>query len=83
MAKIEKALKRLTSKPSDFEWSEFKAVMQHFGFELKTTGGSGRKFIHRETRATHFVHEPHPSSVLKTYQVRDAVAFLTKEGFLS
>jgi hypothetical protein len=82
MAKIEKIVRRLSSKPADFEWSEFKAVMQHFGFELKTTGGSGRKFIHRETRAALFMHEPHPSKVLKAYQVRDAVAFLTKEGYL-
>jgi hypothetical protein len=82
MAKIEKALKRLSSKPADFEWNEFKAIMQHFGFELKTTGGSGRKFIHSETRVSHFIHEPHPSGILKAYQVRDALAFLTKEGYI-
>ena len=82
MAKIEKALKRLSSKPADFEWNELKAIMEHFAFELKTTGGSGRKFIHSETRAAHFIHEPHPSKVLKAYQVRDVVAFLTKEGYL-
>ena len=82
MAKIEKALKRLSSKPADFRWSELKTVMQHFGFELKTTGGSGRKLIHTETQATHFMHEPHPSNVLKAYQVRDAVSFLTKQGYL-
>lgn len=82
MAKIEKLLRRLASKPADFEWSEFKTIMEHFGFELKTAGGAGRKFIHPETRAVHFMHEPHPSKVLKAYQVRDAVAFLTKEGYL-
>jgi predicted RNA binding protein YcfA (HicA-like mRNA interferase family) len=82
MAKIEKILRRLSSKPADFEWNEFKAIMEHLGFELRTTGGSGRKFIHPETGAAHFIHEPHPSKVLKTYQVRDVVAFLTKEGYL-
>jgi len=83
MSKHEKLLRRLLTKPADFEWSELKAIMQHLGFELKTTGGSGRKFIHPETRAAHFIHEPHPSSVLKAYQVRDAIAFLTKQGYLS
>lgn len=82
MAKIEKALKRLCSKPSDFEWGELKAIMEHFGFELKTGGGSGRKFIRPDTGAAHFMHEPHPSSVLKAYQVRDAVDFLTREGYI-
>jgi hypothetical protein len=82
MAKIEKLLKRLASRPVDFEWSELKAIMLHLGFELKATGGSGRKFIHPERRSAHFIHEPHPSKVLKAYQVRDAVAFLTEEGYL-
>ena len=82
MAKIEKALKRLCSKPTDFELNELRAIMLHFGFELKATGGSGRKFIHRDTRAAHFIHEPHPSKVLKAYQVRDVIAFLTREGYL-
>ena len=82
MAKIEKTLKRLSSKPADFEWSELRAIMLHLGFELKTTGGSGRKFINHETGAAHFIHEPHPSKVLKAYQVRDVVAFLMEEGYL-
>ena len=82
MAKVEKVLKRLVSKPADFEWNELKAIMLHLGFELKTTGGSGRKFIHPETGASHFIHESHPSKVLKAYQVRDVVAFLTEEGYL-
>ena len=82
MSKVEKALNRLSSKPTDFEWNEFRAVMQHCGFEMRTTGGSSRKFIHPETRATHFIHEPHPSKVLKAYQVHNAVAFLTKQGYI-
>jgi HicA toxin of bacterial toxin-antitoxin, len=82
MAKIEKTLRRLSSQPADFEWNELKAMMLHLGFALKTTGGSGRKFIHIDTGAAHFIHEPHPSKVLKAYQVRDLVSFLTKEGYL-
>ena len=82
MAKIEKVLKSLCSKPTNFEWNELKAIMLHLGFELKTTGGSGRKFINHETGAAHFIHEPHPSKVLKAYQVRDVIAFLTEEGYL-
>jgi hypothetical protein len=82
MSKQEKAIRRLLSKPADFEWTDLKAVMEGFRFELRTTGGSGRKFIHAGTKATHFIHEPHPSKVLKAYQVRDAVAFLKSGGFI-
>jgi hypothetical protein len=82
VSKQQKALKRLLSKPTDFEWAELKPIMLGCGFELKITAGSGRKFIHPRTRATHFIHEPHPSSTLKNYQVRDAITFLSKEGYL-
>lgn len=82
MSKQQKILKRLFSKPVDFEWGELKTLMQSFGFELKTAAGSGRKFIHLSTQATHFIHEPHPSKVLKSYQVRDAITFLTREGYI-
>lgn len=79
MSKRQKAIERLLSKPSDFEWNELTLLMEGFGYELKTTGGSGRKFIHRETRATLFMHQPHPSRILKAYQVRETIQFLKQE----
>jgi hypothetical protein len=82
MSKHQKALQRLLSKPADFTWSELKSLMDAFKYELKKTGGSGRKFIHPSSGATLFLHEPHPSKVLKSYQVRDAITFLTREGYI-
>ena len=79
MTKRHKAAERLLSKPTDFEWAELKVLMEAFGYELKTTGGSGRKFIHAESKATLFIHEPHPARVLKAYQVRDVIQFLRQE----
>ena len=82
MSKVTKALERLQAKPSDFTWEELRGLMIALGYELKTSGGSGRKFIHGETRATLFLHEPHPRNVLKAYQLRDAVQFLKQEKHL-
>jgi predicted RNA binding protein YcfA (HicA-like mRNA interferase family) len=82
MTKHQKVVARLLAKPSDFEWRELKVLMETFGYELKTTGGSGRKFIHPETRATLFLHEPHPGKILKAYQVKDAIHFLKQEGHI-
>jgi hypothetical protein len=82
MSKHQKALQRLLSKPSDFEWAELKSLMDTLIYEMKTTGGSGRKFIHRTTKATLFLHEPHPAKILKSYQVRDAIRFLKQEGHI-
>jgi hypothetical protein len=53
--------------------------MTALGYELRTAGGSGRKFFDPVTTATFFMHEPHPSKVLKAYQVRAVVQFLRNE----
>ncbi len=52
--------------------------MEGFGYELKVTGGSGRKFVKPE--AVFAIHEPHPYKLLKAYQIRAVTAFLKKEG---
>jgi hypothetical protein len=53
--------------------------MGALGYELRTSGGSGRKFFDPSTKTLLFLHEPHPAKVLKAYQVRAAVMFLRKE----
>ncbi|HEX6770788.1 MAG TPA: type II toxin-antitoxin system HicA family toxin [Acidobacteriaceae bacterium] len=79
MSKREKLLARLNSKPKDFTWDELVSVMKACGYELTTTGGSGRKFIDHETGATAFLHEPHPGNILKAYQIRDILSHLEQE----
>jgi hypothetical protein len=56
--------------------------MTGLSFTLVTGGGSGRKFVAPATGAILFIHEPHPDKTLKTYQVRDAIDILRREGFL-
>jgi hypothetical protein len=82
VSKHEKAVRRLLSKPTDFEWSELKSLMDAFGYEMKTSGGSGRKFT-KVVGASFVIHEPHPQSVLKAYQVRAFIAFLKQEGHIA
>jgi hypothetical protein len=79
MSRHEKLVARLLSRPRDFEWKELKLVMAAFGYELRTTGGSGRKFIGTQSQAVLFMHEPHPSKILKAYQVNAAIDFLKQE----
>jgi hypothetical protein len=54
--------------------------MTALGYELRTAGGSGRKFFDPASKALFFMHQPHPSRVLKAYQVRAAIQFLRKEN---
>jgi hypothetical protein len=79
VSKLQKAVERLLAKPTDYMWGELASLMIGLGYELRTTGGSGRKFIDPAAKALFFLHEPHPSKVLKAYQVRAAVQFLRKE----
>ena len=80
MSKFQKAVRRLLSKPTDFDWSELQSLMESFGYEMKTTGGSGRKFTQPGSASSFVVHEPHPRSLLKAYQVREFIEFLKQEG---
>ncbi len=82
MAKAEKLLKRIASEPKDFHWEELVTLMRSFRFELHRGGGSSRKFIQKETRVTLSLHEPHPSGMLKQYQIRMVVELLRNEGYL-
>jgi hypothetical protein len=79
MSKLQKAVARLLTKPADYTWDELRSLMVGFGYELRTSGGSGRKFLDPSTKALFFLHEPHPSKILKAYQVRAVVQFLRKE----
>ena len=79
MSRAGKAIQRLLSSPKDFTWQELKTIMESFGYELKTGDGSARKFIHPVSKVTLMLHEPHPSGILKVYQVRAAVKLLKQE----
>jgi len=82
VSKHEKLLKRLASRPADFTWAELVSLMASLEFEMEKASGSGRKFVHPVRESVLYIHEPHPAKVLKSYQVRDAVFFLRKEGIL-
>jgi hypothetical protein len=83
MSRQEKLLQRIASKPRDFTWSELCTLMASFGIQLTKASGSARKFINPATDGRFNIHEPHPSNILKVYQVHGAIDFLKQEGFLS
>ncbi len=84
MSKKEKLKNRFKSKPSDFTWGELKKMLSGLGYELSSggrTGGSRVKFFHPE-RPPIILHKPHPTPVLKCYQVEQILDFLEKEGVI-
>ncbi len=79
MSKVQKAIARLLAKPVDYTWDELLSLMLALGYELRTTGGSDRKFFDPATKALLFLHEPHPVRILKAYQIRAVIRFLRRE----
>lgn len=81
MSRHEKLLERFRSRPCDFTWAELKRLLAGFGYKEISGAGSRRRFVH-ENGVTISLHEPHPESVLKPYQVREVLMHLKQEGYL-
>lgn len=84
MSKKDKLLQRLSSKPKDFTWGELEGVLGYLEYkQVKTgkTGGSRKRFVHSHY-PTIILHKPHPSNILKHYQLDQIVALLKEEKLL-
>lgn len=82
MARIEKLVARLLSRPKDFTWDELVKILGHFGYEelgKGKTGGSRRKFAD-DTKQIINLHKPHPGNILKRYQIDQVIASLNERG---
>jgi hypothetical protein len=84
MTRQEKRLQRFKSKPTDFSWGELQSLLAGFGYELAAggrSGGSRVRFVH-PGRPPIIMHKPHPTPVLKRYQLEQILEFLKKEGLI-
>ena len=85
MGTLEKALKRLYSKPKDYTYSEAKSLLQHFGFEENNKGktsGSKVKFYRKSDKKMTMLHKPHPGNIMKPYMVEDLIDFIVELGVI-
>ncbi len=72
MSKKEKLIARFLSMPSDFHYDEMVALLRIYGFnEVKKgkTSGSRVKFENEEGVPI-ILHKPHPSGIMKRYQMK-------------
>lgn len=84
MSKKEKLIQRCLSMPIDFSWQELIKLLAGFGYQLSgggKTGGSRVRFIH-ETLPPIILHKPHPSNVMKRYQIEQIIELLRIEGLI-
>lgn len=84
MSKIEKAIERLKSKPKDLTYEEAKQILNKFGYREHNKGkisGSRVEFIDKNNKNI-VLHKPHPSNILKRYQIEEIIEKLKgKDGF--
>ena len=84
LSKRDKLIQRFLAFPRDFTWRELVTMMESFGYEQTgggRSGGSRVKFLHKSLPPI-ILHKPHPSPILKRYQLEQIAEILTREGLL-
>ncbi len=72
MSKKEKLIARFLSMPSDFHYDEMVKLLGYFDFKevkIGKTSGSRVKFIGKDGIPMR-LHKPHPTGILKHYQLK-------------
>ena len=83
MSRLEKAKERLRSLPSDYTFSEARALLTLLGFEEFTKGktsGSRVKFYRETDQKIIMLHKPHPGDVMKKGAVKYLKESLQESG---
>lgn len=82
MGKHEKLLARLKCRPKDFTFQEATTLLAGLGYVLNQSGSGSRVRFEHERCAPVLIHKPHPSPVLKPYQIDQVLEILKQEGLL-
>jgi hypothetical protein len=72
MSKISKLVQRFKNKPKDFTYDELCRILKSLGYiedNQGKTSGSRVGFYNEETGHMIRIHKPHPTNVLKEYQI--------------
>ncbi len=84
MSKRDKLVRRFLTLPKDFTWNELVAMLAGFGYELSHQGvssGSRVRFLHPDLPPV-ILHKPHPTQILKRYQMEQVLEHLKAEGLI-
>lgn len=79
MSRLEKEIERLKSKPKDLTYYEAKKILNNLGFienNKGKTSGSRVVFENIYLNKKIELHKPHPSKILKNYQIKEIVKSL-------
>ena len=82
MGKHDKLLAKLKNRPKDLTFQEVATLLAGFGYVLNQGGSGSRVRFEHERCAPVLMHKPHPSPVLKPYQIDQVLDVLQQEGLL-
>jgi hypothetical protein len=84
MSKKEKLLRRFQSRPTDFTWDELVSLLNGFNFKLDNSSGSSHCCFALNTDPSKIIRtcRPHPTPVLKLYQIKAIIKFLEEEELI-
>lgn len=82
MGKHEKLLAKIKSRPKDFTFQELTTLLAGFGYALNQSGSGSRVRFEHEHCASMLMHKPHPSPLMKPYQIDQILDVLKQEGLL-
>ena len=86
MGSHEKLLERFLRLPKDFTWDELKRLLNKYEYRQNNKGktsGSRVRFEKERSDIYLDLHKPHPTNILKHYQMKDILEFLTRIGEIS
>jgi hypothetical protein len=85
MSRKEKILKRFLQVPNDFTYDELFTLLKGFEYQVLATGktsGSRVAFYNKQTSHIIRLHKPHPSNILKNYQIDQIIEELKRIGVI-
>ena len=83
MSRKQKLIDRLYSQPKDFTYDEARTLLGLCGFTEDTKGrtsGSRVMFINKILDKNFRLHKPHPTNVLKDYQMKELCELIKNLG---
>ena len=85
MSKRDKLIERLLDRPSDFTYDEAGTLLSRLGYREDNRGhtsGSRVAFVNIKTNHIIRLHKPHPTNILKMYQIDELIEILRNQGVI-
>ena len=77
-------INRFKNQPKDFTWEELVRLFGIFGFIVDYKGKtSGSRVLFVNGEDAHTVHKPHPSNIIKAYEMKQVFDYMIEKGFIN